>query len=132
MKKIILSVSIALIASATLSSCSSEPDSSKRYFLESGDTIVACVEFSRPTRMKFDVIDLTFSLSSIQSIKIQNDSVFAVGDEAYDKYGAKVSEAPLTFVATFNKDGIVNTDQLMAFVNANDSTDAVITKVTIK
>ena len=132
MKKITLSVSIALIASATLSSCSSEPDSSKRYFLESGDTIVACVEFSRPTRMKFDVIDLTFSLSSIQSIKIQNDSVFAVGDEAYDKYGAKVSEAPLTFVATFNKDGIVNTDQLMAFVNANDSTDAVITKVTIK
>ena len=123
MKKIILSVSIALIASATLSSCSSEPDSSKRYFLESGDSVITSVEFS--TKMRFD------SYRSEGRLEYRNDSILLGGGTEYNEYGES-SQLPDKFVATFNEDGIVNTEQLMAFVNAMDSTDAVITKVTIK
>ena len=120
MKKTVLTIAIATVL---LTSCSN-PDPSKRYFLESGDLVIAHVGFS--TKMIFDYT------TSKGRVEYRNDSIFLKGDAAYNKYGEKSGEAPLTFVATYNKDGIVNTDQLMAFVNTMDSTDAVITKVTIK
>ncbi len=121
MKKLILTIAIATVL---LTSCStSNPDSSKEYFLESGDSVITSVKFS--TKMHFDLI------KSAGRVEYRNDSIFLEGGRTYDKYGESTS-LPNKFVATFNKDGIVNTDQLMAFVNAMDSTDSVITKVTIK
>ena len=121
---------------------------SNRYFFESKDSVLGSLSLSPSSSNSYDVkiyFDGNHNLKpgnpeirfeTVYGV-IKNDSLFKK-TEHLNKYNESVPD-PLVFIATFNNKGILNTIQLMDFVNNNSmvtclTTDDVpkIDKVTVR
>jgi hypothetical protein len=102
----------------------------RSYFLESGDSVICKLDIA-PPRFRKDGIP-------IKRIEVSNDSIYLEGDVTYNKYGES-QIGKRKFISTFDSKGVVNTKELICFINKeksifSDSQDTIpnITKITIK
>jgi hypothetical protein len=152
MKRIFNYAIVLSVVFITLQSCSnganSEPELYTEYFFESKDSVLGKLTLRSSSTSSCDIkmnFDETHNLKSgdpgiryeLMYCIIRNDSIFKK-TEHLNKYGEEVSN-PLIFIVTFNDKGILNTSQLIDFVNDNSmvespTTDDVpkIDKVTVR
>ncbi len=135
MKKLIYLLAFAITASTSLSSCSDKsggkeqgPKLYVKYFFESGDTVLGSVFVMGSASLG----DLTLDFDEGPNTQrtepgieykrlhpiISNDSIL-IPIEHKDKYGEDVLDS-LILVTTFNDEGILETKDLIKFVNSRE------------
>jgi len=131
MKRILNHLLGLAVILTVLQSCSNgapeKPDLFTKYFFESKDSVLGSLTLMPNSSTSYDVkmdFDGNHNFEREPEIKfesvycvIKNDSIFKK-TEHLNKYDESVPD-PLVFIATFNKEGILNTSQLKDFVNNN-------------
>lgn len=110
-------------------------DTSYDYFIETSDSVITKLSFSSSSRMEiYKNGEYGFTSRTRKTIKSKGDSVFIEETNILtDRYGKSNFRDKLYFLCTYDKNGILNKNQLLKSYNdLNLSEDSIVcNKVTI-